>query len=82
MSRLTFENRRDYPSRRDRLLFYLGRDFLVEIYLRRDIYRDRRDIYRDRRDKSRSSRQIEIVETNRDRRDKSRFIENFRDFST
>ncbi len=26
-SRLTFENRRDYPSRRDRLLFFLGRDF-------------------------------------------------------
>jgi hypothetical protein len=25
--RLTFENGRDYPSRRDRLLFYLGRDF-------------------------------------------------------
>ncbi len=50
--RLTFENGRDYPSRRDRLLFYLGRDFSVEIYLRRDIYRDRRD-------KSRSSRQIE-----------------------
>ncbi len=23
----TFENGRDYPSRRDRLLFYLGRDF-------------------------------------------------------
>ncbi len=27
VSRLTFENRRDYPSRQDRLLFYLGRDF-------------------------------------------------------
>ena len=26
-SRLTFENRRDYPSRRDRFLIYLGRDF-------------------------------------------------------
>ncbi len=27
VSRLTFENGRDYPSRRDWLLFYLGRDF-------------------------------------------------------
>ncbi len=26
-SRLTFENRRDYPSRRDQLLLFLGRDF-------------------------------------------------------
>ncbi len=60
-SKLTFENRQDYPSRRDRLLFYLGQDFKnqdfsVEIYLCQDIYRDCRD-------KSRLSRQIE---TNRD----------------
>ncbi len=27
VSRQTFENGRDYPERRDRLLFYLGRDF-------------------------------------------------------
>ncbi len=59
VSRLTFENRRDYPTCRDPL-FFLGRDFenrdfSVEIYLCRDIYRDRQDL-------SRSSRLIKTVE--------------------
>jgi hypothetical protein len=72
VSRLTFENRRECPSCRDQLFFFLGRDFenqdfSIEIYLCRDIYRDCRD-------KSRLSRQIEIIETFRDL---SRFLEIF-----
>ncbi len=42
-SRLTFENRQDYSSRRDRFLFYLCRDFFVEIKMCRDFYRDHRE---------------------------------------
>ncbi len=56
MSRLTFENRRDYPSCRDQLFFYLGRDFSVETLSRRDFCRDCRDL----------SRRVEIFKICRD----------------
>jgi hypothetical protein len=67
MSRLTFENRRDYPSRQDQLFFSSVKIFKIEIIQSRLIFVE---IF------------IEIVETNRDYRDKSRlsrFIETFRD---
>ena len=48
MSRLSITSRSTF--------FFLGQDFSVEIYLRRDIYRDRRD-------KSRLSRFLDIIKT-------------------
>ena len=69
MSRLSITSRSTF--------FFLGRDFKnrdfsIEIYLRRDIYRDRRD-------KSRLSRFSRFVETFRDL---SRLFEIYRDIST
>jgi hypothetical protein len=66
VSRLTFENGRDYPSRQDQF-FYLGRDF----------YRDRRDKSR----LSRQSKIFEIFEGNGDFFEINRdFVEINRDF--
>jgi hypothetical protein len=61
VSRPVFKTCQDFLDGRDRLLKNLGRDFLnrdflVEIKMCRDFYRDRRDY----RDKSRLSRFIEI----------------------
>jgi hypothetical protein len=76
VSRLTFENRRDYPSCPDQLFFSPSRffksRFLVEVYLRRDIYQDRRD-------KSRLSR---FIETFKIHREFLRFLDIIETFST
>ncbi len=59
MLRLTFENRREYPSRRDQLFFFSVEIFKIEIFWSRFIFVK---IF------------IEIVETNQDFRDFSRFL--------
>ncbi len=40
MLRPTFLKCQDYPSRQDQLLFFLGWDFSIETWLRRDLFRD------------------------------------------
>ena len=65
VSRLTFENRREYPSRRDQLFFFSVKILKIEIFQSRFIFVE---IF------------IEIVETNRDCqdfRDLSRLFEIF-----
>ena len=73
VSRLTFENRRDYPSRRDQLFF-----FSVEIFQSRlifvKIFIEIVETNRDYRDKSRLSRFIETFQ------DLSRFLDIFERF--
>ncbi len=67
VSRLTFENRREYPSCQDQLFFFLGRDLSLSRYLSRSLRQiETVKIYRDCQDLLRLSR----------------FMENFRDFST
>jgi hypothetical protein len=79
VSRLTFENSRDYPSRRDQFFFISVEIFKIKTFQSRfrcvEIFIEIVETSQDFRDKSRLSRQIEIIETNRDYQDFSRFIE-------
>ncbi len=66
VSRLTFENRRDYPSCRDQLFFISVEIFKIEIFQSRfnfvEIFIEIVEIHRDYRDKSRLSRHFEIYQ--------------------
>ena len=57
--RPTFLKCQDYPSRQDQLLFFLGWDFSIKTWLRRDFCQDCRD-------KLRLSRFLRFVETFQD----------------
>jgi hypothetical protein len=67
LSRSTFETCWDYPYFRDKIFFFLGQDFSIQIKLHRDFYQD----------KSRLSRFFKIVDTFQDCQDLSRFLDIF-----